>query len=212
MTKYDFQEPWDGPNNRKLLTPIPWVYTCHTDTRTTLERRAWTSYVAVVGPQTMWPGRSGRKTNEIRDGTGSTILVLEDQSKGIAWMEPRDLTLDAAVGVLASSDPQFAGPHRDEDFFFEYSGGRNVVFADGSVSHLFDGLPRNVWSALLTIDDGVSLSEQDWTVQTDDRKRLKVGNCYRLTVFVLLTLLPLPWVWRKPKPAETPGRTSTHDG
>jgi len=26
--KYRFDEPWDGPNNRKLIKEIPWVYQC----------------------------------------------------------------------------------------------------------------------------------------------------------------------------------------
>jgi len=204
--KYNFNEPWDGPNNSKLLNPVPWVYACPSDIRTARGTSPWTSYVAVVGPRTAWPGASARKMSEITDGTASTILVMEDQSTNIPWMEPRDLTLDAALGILTSPDRHFASPHRREDFFYEYSGGRYVASADATISYQFNGLPRHVWSALLTIDDGVATSELDWTVGADDWKRPKVGNFYRLAVFVLLTFLPLPWVWRKPKPAETPGR------
>lgn len=204
--EYNFQEPWDGPNNRQLLTPIPRDYACPSDTRIVLERRVQTSYVAAIGPRTAWPGPFGRKASEMPDGTGSTILVLEDHSMNIPWMEPRDLPLDEALAVLTSPDPQAAGPHRSEDFFFDNPGGRNVAFADGSLAFLCDGLPRHVWSALLTVDDGISLYDLDLPARADGRKRLKIGNCYRLGVFVLLTLFPLPWVWRKPKPAETPGR------
>ncbi|NLF68416.1 MAG: DUF1559 domain-containing protein [Candidatus Anammoximicrobium sp.] len=200
--KYNFNEPWDGPNNSRLLNPVPWVYACPSDRRAVRGTSLWTSYVAVVGPRTAWPGASARKMSEITDGTASTILVMEDQSTNIPWMDPRDLTLDEALGILTSPDRQFASPHRREDFFYEYSGGRYVATADGRVSYQFYGLPRDVWSALLTIDDGVATSELDWTVGADDWKRPKVGNFYRLAVFVLLTLLPLPWVWRKPKPAE----------
>lgn len=203
--KYDFQEPWDGPNNRKLLNPVPWVYRCPSDRRTVPGPGVWTSYVAVVGPQTAWPGKSPRKASDILDGSRGTILVLEEHSQRIPWMEPRDLTLDEALGVLTSSDWQVAGPHRSEDFFFEYSSGRNVVHADGYVWFLFDGLPRQAWSSRLTINDGASLSDQDLPGGAGRRKRLKVGNCYRLAVFVLLTVFPLPWVWRKPKSAESPG-------
>jgi len=32
------------------------------------------------------------------------------------------------------------------------------------------------------------------------RRRLNIGNCYRLTVFVLAALFPLPWVWRRRPP------------
>jgi len=30
-------------------------------------------------------------------------------------------------------------------------------------------------------------------------KKVKVGNCLRLALFVLLALLPVPWVWLNPK-------------
>jgi prepilin-type processing-associated H-X9-DG protein len=214
--QYNFQEPWDGPNNSKLLmNPMPYAYRwyqCPSDPRTGRGPGIWTSYVAVVGPRTAWPGAPMRKMSEIADGTANTILVMEDQSTGIPWMEPRDLMLDEALRVLTSPDPRVGGIHRQEGFFYDYAGGRNVAFVDGHVLLLFDGLPRDFVSNLLTIDDGVAVSAQNSGPLLGDRKRLNVGNCYRLTVFVLLTIFPLPWVWRKRKPDELSKATSTKEG
>lgn len=212
--QYDFQEPWDGPNNRKLITSAPYIYEyqCPSDVRAGRGPGAWTSYVAVVGPRTVWPGASLRKMSEISDGTANTILVMEDQSSRIPWMEPRDLALDEALRVLTSPDLRAGGVHRNEDFFYTYAGGRNAAFVDGSVQFLADGLPRDFVSHLLTIDDGAGVSAQNLGPPLGDRRRLKVGNCYRLVVFVLLTIFPLPWVWRKRKPDELSKAMSTEDG
>jgi hypothetical protein len=69
--------------------------------------------------QAAWPGSTSAKFSDFTAGTALTVLVLEDQSQKIPWMEPRDLTLDQAVSVLSSQDPQFAGVHRQDDFFYE---------------------------------------------------------------------------------------------
>ena len=63
--KYDFSEPWDGPKNSKLLSSMPHVYSCPSVARTAAGRSTCTSYLAVVGPTTVWPGRATRSLNEI---------------------------------------------------------------------------------------------------------------------------------------------------
>lgn len=213
--QYNFQEPWNGPNNSRLLAsgpPAIYEYQCPSDPRAGRLAGAWTSYVVVVGPRTAWPGSQMRKTSEIADSTAKTILVIEDQSRPICWMEPRDLTFDQALDVLTSSAPAAAGIHRGESFFYHYTGGRNVALADGSVAFFSDGLQREFAANLLTIDDGVDASPQNLALQSFARRRLNVGNCYRLTVLVLLALFPLPWVWRKRQPVAAPGPTSRDDG
>ena len=51
--KYDFSEPWNGPNNIKLLDSMPSNFACPSrfDNPTKL-----TSYVVITGPGTMFPG------------------------------------------------------------------------------------------------------------------------------------------------------------
>jgi hypothetical protein len=31
-----------------------------------------------------------------------------------------------------------------------------------------------------------------------ETSRLRIGNCIRLTIFIILAALPLPWVWINP--------------
>jgi hypothetical protein len=198
--QYRFDEPWDGPSNRKLLSRLEWgIYQCPNKPRGAGPASQWTSYVAVVGPRTIWAGARSRKLSEIRDGPANTVMIVEYHGGPIAWTEPRDLELSEALCVLNSPTPEEAGPHCSEDFFFEYFRGRQVAFADGAIRFFNDGLPQDVWSALLTVDDGAQLADLNWDVPSKDRRRPKLGNWFRLATFVLLTLWPLPWVWRKPK-------------
>ena len=193
--QYDFEQPWDGPENRRLLAQMPSVYQCPSDARSRQLPGEWTSYVAVVDPQTARPGATSTKLSDFTGGTSNTILVLEDQSQKILWMEPRDLTWDDAISALTSQDWQMGGVHRPDDFFYEYSGGRQAALVDGSVRYLFDGMRRDLVASLLRIDQSPDESFQDFVPTVT--KRLKLFNCFLLASFIILALLPLPWVWRK---------------
>jgi prepilin-type processing-associated H-X9-DG protein len=141
--QYRFDEPWDGPNNRQLADKIVRIYSCDTDHP---KPSTETSYVAIVGPDTCWPGDQPRKLNEITDGSSNTILVAEIHNSGIHWMEPRDLhvlqmapTISPTAGQGISSDH----PH-----------GANVVYADGSTRWLPDTIPADVLRSWININDG----------------------------------------------------------
>ncbi len=193
---YDFEEPWDGPNNRRLVSSMPLVYQCPSHART--GRRQWTSYLAVVGAQTAWPGSDSSELSDFSGGRAMTILVLEDHSQEIPWTEPRDLTFEQAASALSSQERPFVRVHRQDDFFYEHTGLRQAVFADGRVRPLFDGLSRDLVTGLLRIDESRDLSLVDWATSPARKKRLKLLNCLLLAMFVTLALLPLPWVWIKP--------------
>jgi len=200
---YDFGEPWDGPNNRKLMAEVPHYYVCPSRTASNAQSRSQPSYFAVVGPKTMWPEAESRRIKEIQgaDGTSQTLLVIEAHVPDVAWSEPRDLSFDEAMRLLSSQDSSRLGGHLIEDFFYERYSGRHAVLADGSVHFLRPGLPRDTAAAVLTIDDGRSLEEEWYRPGIVARERLKVGNCYRLAVFAVLCLFPLPWVWISPRHA-----------
>ena len=70
---YSLKEPWDGPNNRKALS---WVFDeLRCPNATGRDRSPLTvDYVAVIGPDTMWPGRD--RVNLVGGGQ-DTILLIE---------------------------------------------------------------------------------------------------------------------------------------
>ena len=142
--QYRFDEPWNGPRNRELLDKAPAVFRCPSDE----DNMSETNYLAVVGPQTVWPGTGNTKIRQITDGTSLTIAVVECSDSGINWLEPRDVTFDdASLGInKLQSRPAIRSQHRGR--------GANFLFADGSVHFLNDDTPANVLHALLTSAGG----------------------------------------------------------
>jgi prepilin-type processing-associated H-X9-DG protein len=140
--KYRFDEPWDGPHNRELMSQCPDIYRCPIDQGPTTE----TSYVVVVGPTTVFPAEKCLKMMDIADGTTNTIMVVEMANSGINWIEPRDLTFDQALrGVNPKLQVGISSHHQ---------GGAQAVFADGSVHFLKDETPPADLRLLLEINDG----------------------------------------------------------
>lgn len=137
--QYRFDEPWNGPHNRKLLLEAPAVFRCPNDGG----NRGETTYLPVIGGETMWRGTEPMRIREFDDGIHKTIAVVECSDSGINWLEPRDLTFpDAAAGINALTDrPGIRSEH---------SGGAMVLFADGSVHFLPDAIRPDILRGLLT--------------------------------------------------------------
>ena len=104
---YNYAEPWNGPKNAKLRYGPEnakvaldkhrcWEFQCPSAGS---QEPAITNYVAVVGPNTMWPGDKPAK--RAADGSDKDkILVIEVINSDILWMEPRDLTLEQALDAI----------------------------------------------------------------------------------------------------------------
>ena len=198
-TAYRFDEPWDGPNNRQLAasTPAPYVYVCPSSNKWRTRSGA-TSYFAVVGPKTAWPGATPRRIDEISDGTSYTILVMEAHGLGIHWMEPADLDFDQ-LAAQTEPDPGIIGPvaHPDEPGFFHVAeGGRiHVAFADTSVHALPWGVDGEALAPLLTAQGGED-ADPDGLAFTYPR-RLNWPRILSLAVLLISTAL----LWRSTRPA-----------
>lgn len=149
---YRFDEPWDGPHNARLAGRIGEFYRRQGLDPVDTHR---TSFVAVVGPETAWPGAASRTKAEIRDGLATTILVVEMADSGIDWMAPRDLPFDAMSFRVNDPNGRGAGSK---------VGGARVLMANGQVRELPDGLDPATLRALLTARGGeaVSPTEGGW--------------------------------------------------
>jgi hypothetical protein len=139
---YRMDEPWDGPNNRALIARRPSVFDCPSRE----DRGGLTSYVAVIGPGTAFPGSSTTKLGDIHDGPGRTILVAEVSNVDIAWTEPRDLDVRSMSWTIDDPErPGISSPH---------DAGPAVVFADSSYRRLGTFHPPADLRAMTTIDGG----------------------------------------------------------
>lgn len=149
--KYNFDEPWNGPNNSKLADQIGSLYRCPEAHGDPLQ----TNYVAVVGSQALWPGSKGRLISQVIDGTSKTISLVEVADSGIHWMEPRDLTFDeAAQGVQVSGKPGAISSR--------HPGGANVGFADAHVIYLPLDISLKDLRAMLTADRSDTFKDPRW--------------------------------------------------
>ena len=140
--QYHFDEPWDGPHNRKLLAQMPAVF------------RGWeepadstnSCYFVLTGPGTIFDGREGTTFAQIRDGLSNTILAVEAK-RDIPWTKPEDIPYDAQKPL-----PKLGG-------YFE--GGFHVAMADGSVPFLSSTASEKILRLLITKADGQPVNVED---------------------------------------------------
>ncbi len=138
--RYAFSEPWDGPKNRLLWMEMPHVYRCPSIRG---QNSFSTNYVAVVGPDTVWPGEKSVSVENIVDGTSCTLLIVEVADSDINWMEPRDMTCrQAMAGVNLDRTHGISSNHR---------GGAICGMANGFSAFLHDDASPEAIKALLTI-------------------------------------------------------------
>jgi prepilin-type processing-associated H-X9-DG protein len=122
---YHFDEPWDGPNNIRLAGQMPDVFACPGGPGRGTGK---TSYVAVVGSQTVWPGDRAATRQDLVRPSSHTVQFIEIADSDIGWTEPRDVSMDDIIppdgdGVGA----RFASGHK---------GAVNVLLCDGSARTL----------------------------------------------------------------------------
>ena len=156
--QYDFREPWDGPNNRKLLSKRPSLYAFHGTER---EESTTTNYLAVVGDETVWPGKQSLHMASIGDDPARTILVVENEGADIAWTEPRDLdfasmNMEVAAGATDGISSRFSQPA--------------VVTAAGYVHTLASGLSPQTLRALLTASGGEHVAVDEHLKEVPDAR------------------------------------------
>ena len=187
---YNFNEPWDGPNNRKLAnTSLP-VFNCPS-------AKKWdtpmTSYVAVTGPGTMWPGRQSTKFEDVTDGLSSTIVLVEIADSGIHWMEPRDITLEEALGNSGNSIAQVpSSVHHSVGGYFVRSLplAGFITMSDGYGEFFCDRPSTDDIAAMLSINGGETVDLENISHTFSQR-----DNVVRYDRFVGLPLFLIFLVW-----------------
>ena len=161
--QYNRNEPWNSPNNKKLLSKMPDIFR---NPAYPNQEKFYTNYAAVSGDGTAFPPNTasykkdanGKLTleyhNKIRfrdiaDGTSNTIMfgtVSPDQK--IPWMKPDDLPLGKEVSKLGSKN-SFATP-----FTIGTIPHAMVVWCDGSTSLLPKSTKTSTLKNMLRRNDG----------------------------------------------------------
>jgi hypothetical protein len=139
--QFKLDEPWDSPDNKKLLAKMPRVFQA-TDARGGTD----TVYQGLVGKGTIFEGKKGIGIRDILDGTSNTIMFVE-AAKAVPWSAPEDLAYDADKPL-----PKIGG-------LFE--GGFNAALCDGSVHFISKTVSEKTLRAAITRAGGEVLGP-DW--------------------------------------------------
>lgn len=93
---YRFDQPWDGPDNLKLLERMPEVYRSPFASAEFVEvPQGHTLYQGLVGPQTALGPGHGEIFQTFTDGTSKTLLIVESLA-AVPWTKPEDLPYSSA--------------------------------------------------------------------------------------------------------------------
>jgi prepilin-type processing-associated H-X9-DG protein len=141
---YNFDEPWDGPSNSKLIEKMPAVYGYPGLGGTSTTHAA---YFVFSGKQTILGSGDKPSLLSVTDGTSNTILAVE-ANRDVAWTKPEDIPFDPELPL-----PQIGGFTPD---------GANVAFGDGSVRYIKKTISPAVLKALVTPAGGEVISSDSF--------------------------------------------------
>jgi prepilin-type processing-associated H-X9-DG protein len=145
--EYDFSEPWDGPNNSRLLSRMPPVYACPSNPTPGTN----TAYAGVFGEHCIFRGGEPVTFRDIVDGPSNTLMVGEATRANIPWMKPVDVDVAAHASI------------GDPDGFSSYHvGGAQFLMADGAVRFIAQSVSAQTFKALFTRDGGEVIPPGDF--------------------------------------------------
>ncbi len=148
--QFVFSEPWDGPNNIKLLGMMPQFFDC--PSRNTLKPSTLTSYVVVTGPGTMFPGAESSRLDQVTDGPDNSIMVVEVVNVRIPWTKPQDLDLQTmSLQINDEKHPAISSDHAA-------AAGASVAFGDASCRRLDGKITASQLRSLFTIAGDETIS------------------------------------------------------
>ena len=166
--EYRFDEPWDGPNNRKLLSKMPVIFACPSrpraakadllatisfgllacDSHPVSAPDGNTSYAAVLGQDCAFRGTVAVTIKDFIDGTSNTVLIGESNRTKIPWTKPEDIDI--------AFHPKLGDP---DGFSSYHEQGCNFLRGDGTVKFLRYDLPMTTVDALFTRNGGELISD-----------------------------------------------------
>ena len=140
--QFNLDEPWDGPNNSKLIALMPKTYALPGEQ----PMSGNTYYRVFVGNGAAFEWCKGFPLSQFKDGPSNTILVAE-AATAVPWTKPDELEFNPN-GPLPS-----LGGH--------FSGGAAVALADGAVRQIPKTISPQTLKAAITRSAGDVLGP-DW--------------------------------------------------
>jgi hypothetical protein len=131
--QFKMDEPWDGPNNKKLLEKMPRTFA---PVARTNEDPYSTYYQVFVGKDAPFDGlKRSRIPASFPDGLMMTLLIAE-AGKAVPWTKPEDIPYAANKPL-----PKLGGLFAD---------GFNAAMADGTIRFIPRDAPEKTLRAMIT--------------------------------------------------------------
>ena len=144
--QFDLTKAWDDPANQDISDSMVKVFRSPLDDE--VEENG-TSYVGIVGRNTMFLTGTGRKASSVTDGAFNTIAVLEVKGFPGSWAAPIDPTLNQFSGVA------IVGEGEGQLHPAQANGSILVGYADGMVRQLnASSAARVIQPVAITVNDG----------------------------------------------------------
>jgi Protein of unknown function (DUF1559) len=93
--KFNFQEPWDSPHNKRILDEegMPTIFISPSSDNPDRENKTY--YQIITGPQTGWPNDNMRPKlpGSYPLGTSNKFLIVEANTP-VYWTQPEDVVFD----------------------------------------------------------------------------------------------------------------------
>lgn len=142
--QFKLDEPWDGPNNIKLLAKMPKVYLLPGD-QTPADH---THYQVFVGNGAAFDLKQGYNIpRDFPDGTSNTILIAE-VANAVPWTKPEDVPFDPRQPMLPLMSDRFRA-------------GFHVALGDGSIRMVVPQISEATFKAAITRKGGEKMGP-DW--------------------------------------------------
>ena len=152
---YRFDEPWNGPNNSKLLDSMPTVFACpifcNSSVASAKDAKHLTTYMAINDSGAAFDGPNAHRIQQFSDGTSNTIMATEVRQFANIWMAPDDISTSQFKTEIRESEGSNPGNHKD---------GLQVLMADGSTRFLPYNIDEESLDALATLAAGDTVSDE----------------------------------------------------
>jgi len=187
--QYDFSEPWDGPNNSKLLSQMPDTYRCPLSSGLA---DGQTTYKVVTGPGTLFDEGVEPTFRSIRDGSSNTAAIVEDAANPVPWTKPEDISIDQAVQLFCKSFKGNAAHVRETIFRRFYSSG-NMAFYDGSTYRARQFKDPVDAAKLFGISNGFANLDNAQNCSWSESRYDKIVAAVIYVILILAPLFFMPW-------------------
>jgi Protein of unknown function (DUF1559) len=139
--KFNLQEPWDSPDNKRILDEegMPSIFISPSSDNP--ERENKTYYQIITGPQTAWPNDNMRPKmpGSYPFGTSNKFLIVE-AAKPVYWTQPEDVVFDG------TNVPPLGGI---------FNGDFHAAMADASVQFIQRGdVPDDEIRSMISVTGG----------------------------------------------------------